>query len=108
MMIEVTRSVVEDLWPLVRAGEASAESRALVDAFLTRDAELAATLKSGEDVRRLVPALRLSPDAERVLIESARDRARMKLLILGGSIAAAALLLLASFAGALVVMLHRM
>lgn len=97
MKYEVTREVVSDLWPLVRANEASAASRALVDAFLAEDGALAARLRESGDRPEVTPALRLSPDAERRLLDEARRRARTKLLIVGGGIGMAAILLLAAF-----------
>jgi anti-sigma factor RsiW len=39
--MNITRDVVEDLLPLYAAGEASADTRALVDAYLRTDPELA-------------------------------------------------------------------
>lgn len=43
-MENVTRDVISDLWPLYTAGEASADSRALVETFLRRDPAFAETL----------------------------------------------------------------
>lgn len=96
MMYEVTRNVVSDLWPLVRADEASADSRALVDAFLAGDDAFAAKLRGSERQAGTMPALRLSADAERRLLDEARKRARLKLLIVGGGIGLAAIMLLAA------------
>jgi hypothetical protein len=45
--VKVTRDVVSDLWPLCEAGEASSDTRALVDAFLAQDPSFAATLRGG-------------------------------------------------------------
>jgi hypothetical protein len=87
MMLEVTRQVVSDLWPLYRSGEASVDSRALVDAFLGADRPFASTLQASEGVDGAMPAFRLSPDAERRFLDAARQRARMKLLVIGGTIA---------------------
>lgn len=86
MKLEVTRDVVIDLWPLCQAGEASADSRTLVDAFLATDADLASNLRRSADLPRVMPAVRLSPEGERRLLDHARDRARAKLLIIGGAI----------------------
>jgi len=99
MTLQVTPAVVRDLWALCRAGEASPDSRALVDAYLSADSALAATLKESERLGQVVPAVRLSPDAERRLLDEARARARLKLQIIGGSIAAVAILLFAAFGG---------
>jgi anti-sigma factor RsiW len=43
--MEVTRNVIQDLLPIYLGGEASAESRALVDEFLKRDPALAADVE---------------------------------------------------------------
>jgi hypothetical protein len=43
--MNVTREVITDLWPLYAAGEASADTRALVEAFLQQDPEYAKLLQ---------------------------------------------------------------
>ena len=48
-----------------------------------------------------MPALQLSPDAERRLLDDARQRARMKLVIIGAAVALTGILLLSAFGGAL-------
>jgi hypothetical protein len=94
MMYDVTREVVSDLWPLCRCGEASADSRRLVDAFLAADGEFAARLRESDSLSRALPPYRLSPDAELRLLHDARERARWKMLLVGGVIALGALALL--------------
>jgi hypothetical protein len=42
----VTRQVISDLWPLYAAGEASDDTRALVEAFIASDPEFGRTLKA--------------------------------------------------------------
>jgi hypothetical protein len=51
----VTRDVITDLWPVYAAGEASADTRALVEAFLQQEPEFARLLQEQgvEDLRRL-------------------------------------------------------
>ena len=49
----------------------------------------------------VVPPVRLSPEGELRLLQDAQQRARTKLLVVAGSIAAGAILLFAAFAGAL-------
>jgi hypothetical protein len=64
--VNVTREVVADLWPVYAAGEASADSRALVDEFLKGDPEFAQVLKvdgADELIAADVPALSLSVEA---------------------------------------------
>lgn len=41
----VTRDVVSDLWPLYASGEASADTRTLVEGFLAGDPAFAAALR---------------------------------------------------------------
>ena len=101
MKLEVTREVVKDLWPLCRAGEASPDSKALVDAFLAEDSAYASTLKKSEALGPVVPVVNLSPDVERRLLDEAQRNARLKLQIIGGSIAAASLLLFAGLCAAM-------
>lgn len=108
MMLEVTRDVVSDLWPLRRSGEASDDSRKLIDAFLAEDLAFAATLRESEKLGGMVPALHLSPDAERRLLDDARERARAKMLIIGAAVALTGILLLASLGGAMFMMFHRL
>lgn len=43
--MNVTRQVINDLWPVYAADEASAETRALVEAFFHQDPEFAKTLQ---------------------------------------------------------------
>jgi hypothetical protein len=61
-MMKITRDVILDMWPVYVAGEASADTRALVDEFLREDPEFASTLKRGPDLAA-VP-VSLPPDAE--------------------------------------------
>lgn len=101
MKLDVTRDVVSDLWPLCRSGDASADSRALVDAFLAGDVSFAASLQEAARLPGPTRGIRLSPDAESRLLEGARRQARMKLLVIGGAIALTGLVGLAALAGLL-------
>ena len=52
--MKITRDVVNDLLPLYEAGEASADSRELVETFLREDAEFARTVRAvGRSADRL-------------------------------------------------------
>jgi hypothetical protein len=76
--VNVTRDVINDLWPLYEAGEASADTRGLVDEFLRQDAEFARLLRGraeGGLLRGAAPAL--PPDGE------ARAFRRTKRLLFG-------------------------
>ncbi|MGE5237046.1 MAG: hypothetical protein ACM3O7_11920 [Acidobacteriota bacterium] len=101
MKLDVPRDVIGDLWPLVRGGEASAASRSLVETYLAEDAAFGETLRKAELIAPSMPAIRLSADAERRLLDDARERARIKLILVGVAIATASLALLAALAGAL-------
>jgi hypothetical protein len=100
MKLEVTQDIVSDLWPLYRSGDVSADSRALVDAYLSENGPFAATLRESEKLSSVVPPLRLSPDAERRLLDDARERAHMKLLLIGAAVALAGIVALGALAGA--------
>ena len=86
MNIQVTRNVVHDLWPLCKSGDASPDSRALVDAYLASDTEFATQLKEIDTMTTALPNVTLSPDTERRLLEEARSKARTKLLLVGGGL----------------------
>jgi hypothetical protein len=63
--MNVTREVISDLWPVYAAGESSADTRALVEAFLRKDPEYAELLQGRDEeglLRHDVP--RLPPDRE--------------------------------------------
>ena len=105
MKLDVTRDVINDLWPLCRSGEASDDSRKLVDAYLLNDASFAAMLQEGGKLSRAMPPFQLSPDAERRLLDDARERTRMKLLIIGGAVALAGFLAIVAL-GALIFLIY--
>ena len=63
--MNVTREVINDLWPVYAAGEASTDTRALVEAFLQQDPELARLLQGhGEEALLRQDPPGLSPDRE--------------------------------------------
>jgi hypothetical protein len=63
--MNVTREVINDLWPVYAAGEASPDTRALVDAFLQQDPEFARLLQGrGEEALLRQDPPGLSPDHE--------------------------------------------
>jgi len=64
-MQEITRDVITDLYPLYVAGEASADSRELVEVFLKNDPEFARSLSDGSGSSLTVyPPPDLPPDHE--------------------------------------------
>ncbi len=102
MKLDVTRDVVRDLWPLCKSGDASPDSRTLVDAFLASDTTLAERLRRDRSPSPIIPDIRLSPDAERRLLDDARRRARTKIMLIGAGIALAGLLAIGAFIALLV------
>jgi hypothetical protein len=72
--MNVTRLVIVDLWPVYVSGEASIETRALVEEFLRGDPELAQQLRR-EPVLPSV-AVPLSPDHEARALAATRRRLR--------------------------------
>ena len=73
----VTRDVVRDLWTLCEAGEASSETRRLVEEHLAGDVELAQTLRA-EAVPAGVPYVNLPPDLESTTLERMKGRLRRR------------------------------
>ena len=73
-MLNVTRDVVVDLWPLYESGEASADTRALIEAFLKTDPEFATTIRAAAGVRP--PQVDLQPEAKLAALKRTRDLVR--------------------------------
>ncbi len=53
----VTRDVVNDLWPLCEGGDASADSRRLVEEFLTQDRTFADELRRSATLPGAMPVI---------------------------------------------------
>jgi ferric-dicitrate binding protein FerR (iron transport regulator) len=107
MQMEITRDVVSDLWPLVEGGEASPDSRALVERYLASDREFSETLRRSAALGTAVPQVRLSSEAERRLLELARERTRNWVLLAALAIGVFGVIVLAVLGGALFVMANR-
>ena len=75
-MTKITRNVISDLWPLYASGEATEDTRALVESFLADHPECAAEFEAPVDLTAADGAI--APDAE------ARALVRTKELIRGG------------------------
>jgi anti-sigma factor RsiW len=80
--MNVTRDVVRDLLTVCLAGEASADSRALVDEWLRSDPELA---RQAEAARRadLPPVPAAEPTAEKRALLKTKRRLRGRMILLG-------------------------
>jgi len=74
--VKVTRAVIDDLLPLYLEGEASADTRALVDAYLQQDEELGRLVRAAALERSALmtahPETALSPDVERRALTQTR------------------------------------
>ena len=86
---------------MARVALAGTDSKALVDTFLAEDSAYASKLKASEGLGPVVPRVDLSPDAERRLLDEAQRNARLKLQIIGGAIAAAAILVFTGLCAAI-------
>jgi anti-sigma factor RsiW len=87
--MEVTRDVVRDLMPAVVAGEASADSRTLVEAWLGRDPDLAReadALRSALGKLAAIPRPSPGADAEREALLRVRSRLRSRSVLLAMAI----------------------
>ena len=62
--MKVTREVVNDLWPVYAAGEASADTTVLIEEFLRDDPEFAALVRNQETVELLRQPVANVPDRE--------------------------------------------
>jgi hypothetical protein len=63
--MNITREVINDLWTVYATGEASADTRALVDEYLRQDPEFAGILRARDEeglLRQEIP--KLAPDRE--------------------------------------------
>jgi len=72
--MKITRDVVNDLWPVYMAQEASRDTRTLVDEFLSNDPEFAKTLRADIEL----PTVPVSPgeEQERKAFTRTRDLVR--------------------------------
>ncbi len=80
--MKITREVVKDLLPVYGAGEASSDTRALVEEWLRSDPELARQLELAEGVT--LPEVKpLLPTAEKQALDRARRHLRWRMVLFG-------------------------
>lgn len=82
--MKITRDVVSDLWPAYESGEASPDTRAVVEAFLREDPELARILggqKSAEMLR--AAAVAPPPDRDKAALARTQRLIRRRQWLLG-------------------------
>jgi hypothetical protein len=70
-MLNVTRDVVADLWPVYESGEATADTRALVDEFLANDPAFVRMLRAAPPVNAAGPEV--MPEAKLAALKRTRD-----------------------------------
>jgi anti-sigma factor RsiW len=85
--MEPTRDVIKDLLPLYLAGEASADSRALVEEQLDRDPELAGLAQQWKTQLPGPPPAPVSPDAQALAYQEARRQITNRVITLAAVIA---------------------
>jgi len=107
MKAEISRDVISDLWPLYKAGEASAETTHLIEAHLKEDATFQTLLEASERVRSGMPDVALSPDAEMRLIALSREKIRATVWLVGLAIGAFVFVSMSFLFGALFFALSR-
>ncbi|MFN7971850.1 MAG: hypothetical protein U0166_05810 [Acidobacteriota bacterium] len=81
--MKVTKDVVIDLYPLYASGDASADSKALVEEFLRQDSELARQLGEPASLPAAIPSLPPDHEAEALLRTRRRLRGSRVLRLLG-------------------------
>jgi hypothetical protein len=69
--MKLTHDVISDLWPVYEAGEASADTRALVEEYLAQNPEFAARLRAGLKLPGM--EAQMSHDAETLALKKTRD-----------------------------------
>jgi hypothetical protein len=101
MKAEITRDVISDLWPVYQAGEASADAKRLVETFLEEDPEFRILLDESEAIRRGLPDVALSMEAEMRMVAVSRERIRATTWLVGAAIGAFVFVSMSFLAGAL-------
>jgi hypothetical protein len=101
MKAEITRDVISDLWPLHKAGEASADSERIIEAYLTDDPDFRLLLQESEKIGRTMPNVTMSPATQDRLIALSQQRIRATVWLVGAAIAAFVIVSLLFLGGAL-------
>jgi len=70
--VNISRDVIKDLIPVYLAGDASADTQALVESYLETDPELAGDVKAARGTSLGLPATR-TPTAEKQALEATRQ-----------------------------------
>ena len=81
--MKITREVVTDLWPLYLSGEASADTRALVDEFLEQDPDFARLIR-GNGTSEILKAVSMEPNPDDEMRSFVMTRKAMLLYNMNG------------------------
>ncbi len=76
--MKITRDVVSDLWPLYKSGEASDDTRQLIDEFLRTDSEYARLLRESPETFRTDVLPPLTQEREIKTIQMTKRRLRLR------------------------------
>lgn len=77
-MMKVTRDVITDLWPLYESGDASDDTRHLVDDFLEHDGEFSKLIRESPKTLRLNDLPPLTPEKEIKTIHMTKRLLRLR------------------------------
>ena len=80
--MKVTRDVITDLWAVYESGEASADTRALVEDFLNEDPEFARLVREERSLKMLEVMPTLPSDHEKATLEKTKQLMRYRGLAL--------------------------
>lgn len=81
--MKVTREVIHDLLPAYLAGEASADTVALIEEFLRQDPELAGTVETLRSPLLPEAPIRLRPTQEKETLDMTKRLLRWKGILMG-------------------------
>lgn len=84
MQANITRNVVKDLLAVYQAGEASGDTRAIVEEWLRTDPDLARQAEQADNVT--LPAASLPPTLEKRALDRTRRQHRWRLVLLGTAV----------------------
>jgi anti-sigma factor RsiW len=87
-VMNVTRDVIRDLLPIYQDGEASAETRRLVDEFLASDPDLAREAAAGPVAMSALQAAPSGAHADRAALERTRRLLLQRQIYFGAALAA--------------------
>jgi hypothetical protein len=76
--MKITRNVISDLWPLYESGEASDDTRRLIDDFLEHDGEFSKLVRESPNTCRMVDLPPLMPEKEVKTIQLTKRLLRLR------------------------------